>query len=172
MRIKEATALIITFMIMSCGKISTGATVVINKTTENGVAGTAQFKKENNQLGVVVKIQGKPNTTNAVHIHQNGDCGNEGKNAGGHWNPTSEDHGTWGAGQHHSGDIGNITTNENGRGSIVVVDKNNRWTIGGSSNTNIIGRSIIIHVGSDDGTSQPTGNAGARAGCGTIAKER
>jgi len=32
----------------------------------------------------------------------------------------------------------------------------------------IIGKSVIVHAGSDDLTSQPSGNAGARAGCGVI----
>jgi Cu/Zn superoxide dismutase len=32
----------------------------------------------------------------------------------------------------------------------------------------ILGRSVIIHAQADDLTTQPTGNAGARIGCGII----
>ena len=94
----------------------------------------------------------------------------EGRAAAGHWNPTQEKHGRWGIKEHHSGDVGNINTDSNGYGKITVVDTNNRWSAGGSKNTNVIGRSIIVHANIDDGTSQPTGNAGFRVGCGVIKK--
>lgn len=34
----------------------------------------------------------------------------------------------------------------------------------------ILGRTVIIHDGTDDFTSQPAGNAGARIACGVIRK--
>jgi Cu-Zn family superoxide dismutase len=43
-----------------------------------------------------------------------------------------------------------------------------RWTLGGSWSKNIVGKSIIIHGGTDDYKTQPTGNAGTRIGCGVI----
>ena len=119
---------------------------------------------------MVVEIKGKQNKTHAVHIHEIGECGDEGRAAAGHWNPTKEKHGRWGIKEHHSGDVGNINTDSNGYGKITVVDTNNRWSAGGSKNTNVIGRSIIVHANIDDGTSQPTGNAGLRVGCGVIKK--
>jgi len=33
----------------------------------------------------------------------------------------------------------------------------------------VIGKTIVIHSGYDDGMSQPTGNSGERVGCGAIA---
>jgi Cu-Zn family superoxide dismutase len=34
--------------------------------------------------------------------------------------------------------------------------------------TSVIGRGLIVHAGSDDYKTQPTGNAGARVACGII----
>ena len=36
---------------------------------------------------------------------------------------------------------------------------------------NPIGKAVIFHQGSDDGTSQPTGDAGTRAACGILQKQ-
>jgi superoxide dismutase, Cu-Zn family len=46
------------------------------------------------------------------------------------------------------------------------------WTISGTDSTkNILGKAIIVHGGKDDYTTQPTGNAGSRIGCGVITKK-
>ena len=102
----------------------------------------------------------------AVHLHEHGDCGDEGKGAHGHWNPTGENHGKWGSAAYHSGDIGNISLDASGKGSIQV--STDRWALGGSGKTNILGRAIIVHSGVDDYTTQPSGNSGSRIGCGVI----
>ena len=68
------------------------------------------------------------------------------------------------------GDIGNIKIDDRGKGKISITDKSGRWSIGGSPETDIIGKAIVVHVGMDDMASQPTGAAGARIGCGVIKK--
>jgi len=45
------------------------------------------------------------------------------------------------------------------------------WTIGGDPKTNVVGRSIVVHASPDDYVTQPTGNAGARIGCGVVQLE-
>jgi len=77
----------------------------------------------------------------------------------GHWNPTGESHGYWGTKSFHSGDLGNI--------KLTVVDNNKRWSLEKSGKKSVIGKTIIMHSGYDDGTSQPTGS-GERVGCGVI----
>lgn len=106
------------------------------------------------------------NKSVAVHIHEHGDCSDAGKGAHGHWNPTNEAHGKWGSSAFHSGDIGNVNLDDKGEGSITL--NSNRWTIGGDEKTNILNRAVIVHSGVDDFTTQPTGNAGSRIGCGLI----
>jgi Cu-Zn family superoxide dismutase len=130
--------------------------------------GMATFEKDGDEVKMHLEltVPSKANQSVAVHFHAMSDCGNMGKMAGGHWNPTNEPHGKWGTGSFHSGDIGNISLDGKGKGMIDI--KTNRWTLGGDSTTNIIGKSIIVHSGVDDYKSQPAGNSGERIGCGVI----
>jgi Cu-Zn family superoxide dismutase len=107
--------------------------------------------------------------THAIHIHEKADCSSpDGKSAGGHWNPTFENHGKWGdENGFHKGDIGNIEADENGSAKLKM--QTDEWCIGcGDETKDILGKSIIVHQGTDDFVSQPSGNAGARISCGGI----
>ena len=134
------------------------------------LTGMAKFTRKGDEveLELTLDVPKKANSTVAVHFHEHGDCGDEGKGAHGHWNPTKEDHGKWGSAKYHSGDLGNIKLDKDGKATFTV--KTNRWTIGGPEKTNILNRAIIIHSGVDDYTTQPTGNSGSRIGCGVINK--
>jgi len=132
-------------------------------------SGTADFVKKDDgtvELTLKVNFPIMANKSVAVHLHEHGDCSDEGKGAHGHWNPTNEKHGKWGSGEFHSGDIGNVQLDGDGNGELTM--STDRWTIGGSDQTNILNRAVIVHSGVDDYTTQPTGNAGSRIGCGVI----
>lgn len=133
------------------------------------VSGTARFETQADgqvKMMLDITVPQKANSSVAVHIHEHGDCGDMGKNAHGHWNPTGEAHGKWGEGQFHSGDIGNIDLDSEGKGTAELIT--NRWTIGGDTTSNVLNKAIIIHSGKDDYKSQPAGDAGSRIGCGVI----
>lgn len=132
------------------------------------VSGMAQFTANGDkvQLNLHLTISSMPNKVVAVHIHENANCGEMAMAAGGHWNPTNEMHGKWGSGNFHSGDIGNVTLDANGNGTLKM--ETDRWSIGGDSKTNILNHSIVVHNGTDDFVSQPAGNSGQRIGCGVI----
>jgi len=170
MKLKNTTTLLFTTLVISgCSKNNKTIKTTISEIGESGVSGRIFFENINGDMKATISISGKANTINAVHIHENGDCGGEeGKKAGGHWNPTGEDHGMWGSVEYHSGDLGNIKTDSTGTGQETVVDMEKRWTVGGSKTTNIIGKAIIVHEKADDGISQPSGNAGKRVACGVI----
>lgn len=138
---------------------------------DTALNGTAVFTKENGKVKLVLNItcEKMKNKSVAVHLHEMGDCGDMGKMAHGHWNPTNEQHGKWGSSSFHSGDIGNVALDADGKGSLQM--ETDRWTIGGDEKTNILNRSVIVHGGVDDFTTQPTGNAGSRIGCGVITKK-
>ena len=146
----------------------TEVNATINPTSGNEVTGTAVFTPSGDSITLTVEIQNASPGLHGVHIHEYGDCSApDGTSAGGHWNPTNAAHGKWGEGEFHLGDIGNIVVGENGTGTIELTT--DLWEIGTGSIIDVVGKSIIVHAGADDFTSQPSGAAGARIGCGAIA---
>lgn len=134
--------------------------------------GTAKFYQLNSiqiRLDVVIDDKSRADSNVAVHFHEHGDCSNKGEGAHGHWNPTKENHGQWGTAPFHSGDIGNIQLDNNGHATKSVTT--DRWSITDGAANNVIGLGIIVHGGTDDYTTQPTGNSGPRIGCGVIMKQ-
>jgi len=143
------------------------AIAVINSASGSGVTGMATFTQIGQTVMLHIEIKNVDTGLHAVHIHENGDCSSpDAKSAGGHWNPTNVAHGKWGEGEFHLGDIGNIDVGEDGRGVIELSTE--LWEIGTGSNIDVVGKGIIVHSGADDFTSQPSGNAGSRIGCGVI----
>ena len=136
------------------------------------VTGTVSFNEDNGKVKMTldITVPKKANQSVAVHIHEHGSCGDMGKDAHGHWNPTKMNHGKWGSAAFHSGDIGNVDLNAEGKGTLEL--ETDLWSISASDSTkNILNKAIIVHGGVDDFTTQPTGNAGSRIGCGVINKK-
>lgn len=146
------------------------AEVIITSTyTDTVVNGKAKFETLDNgkvKMQLEIEVPSKAGKSVAVHIHEHADCGDNGKNTHGHWNPTNAQHGKWGSASFHSGDIGNVKLDKKGKGTLTL--ETDLWTLGGTPDKNIVGRAIIVHGGVDDYTTQPTGNAGSRIGCGII----
>lgn len=133
------------------------------------VSGTAKFDADDNgkvKLTLEVTIPAKAGKSVAVHLHEHGDCGDNGKMSHGHWNPTNQQHGKWGSASFHLGDIGNVQLDAQGKGTLTM--ETDLWTLGGTADKNILNKAVIVHGGVDDYTTQPTGNAGSRIGCGVI----
>lgn len=151
---------------------SAHAVATLNATMpDTTLTGTADFTAQDGKvkLTVTLSIPALKNKSVAVHIHDMADCGDMGKGAHGHWNPTNQQHGKWGTGSFHLGDIGNVSLDSTGKGTLQM--ETDLWTIGGDAKTNVLNHSIIVHSGMDDFTSQPAGNAGSRIGCGVIEKK-
>lgn len=143
--------------------------VVMEAKSGSSLEGEAVFVEENGEVTLTANFSGLSEGSHAIHLHENADCSaDDGTSAGGHWNPTFENHGKWGADEgYHKGDIGNFEVDAEGNGSITF--STDEWCIDCDDDTkNIIGTSLMIHDGVDDFTSQPAGNAGTRIGCGVI----
>jgi superoxide dismutase, Cu-Zn family len=149
------------------------AVAVLNGTQpDTTVTGTVRFSEENGKvkMNLDITVPKKANQSVAVHIHEHGNCGDMGKEAHGHWNPTNVNHGKWGSDSFHRGDIGNVDLDGEGKGTMEL--ETDLWSISSSDTTkNILNKAIIVHGGKDDFTTQPTGNAGTRIGCGVITRE-
>lgn len=144
-------------------------TVMLDSKSGSTAKGNVVFRQRSSTVSMTAVFSGLAEGEHAIHLHEKSDCSAEdGSSAGGHWNPTAQPHGAWGdeAG-YHKGDIGNFTANANGVGTITFVT--DEWCIGcGDDTKNIIGKSVIVHQGTDDFKSQPSGAAGARVSCGGI----
>jgi len=144
-------------------------TVLLESKSGSSAKGNIVFRQRATTVSMTAVFSGLAEGEHAVHLHEKSDCSAEdGSSAGGHWNPTAQPHGAWGdeAG-YHKGDIGNFTANANGVGTITFVT--DEWCIGcGDDTKDIIGKSVIVHQGTDDFKSQPSGAAGARVSCGGI----
>lgn len=141
----------------------------LDSKSNSNATGKVEFSEKDGTVTIKAKVMGLSPGTHAIHIHENADCtAADGTSAGGHWNPTFEKHGKWGdADGYHKGDIGNFEADRDGNGSISMTT--NEWCIGcDDQQKNILGKSIIVHQGADDFTSQPSGAAGARVSCGGI----
>ena len=117
-------------------------------------------------VAVHVHIEKAPPGTHGLHIHEKGDCSDpEAKSAGGHVNPGGMPHAGPKDPKHHAGDLGNIEIRADGTGDLDIVS--DMLTVKPGPNS-VIGRSVVFHEKADDLTTQPTGNAGGRLGCGVI----
>ena len=130
------------------------------------VSGSVTFTEEDGAVTMVAQLSGLTPGEHAIHLHEKADCSSDdGKSTGGHWNPTAEPHGKWGADEgYHRGDIGNFIADE--EGNATVEFSTDLWCLSCEDEVkNIRGKAVIVHQGVDDFTSQPSGAAGARISC-------
>ena len=144
-------------------------TVTMESKSGSEVKGNVVFSEENGVVTMTAVFEGLAPGEHAIHLHEEADCSaDDATSTGGHWNPTFAQHGKWGDAEgYHLGDIGNFTADEEGNGSITF--ETDQWCIGcGDEKKDILGKAVIVHQGTDDFTSQPSGAAGARVSCGGV----
>lgn len=154
----------------SCATKKNSAMAEIQSASGSTLTGEAVFEETAGGVTMTLTVQGATPGTHAVHLHESGDCSApDGTSAGPHWNPMNEAHGNRsGGGEFHAGDIANLEVGDDGTGTLEVTADD--WTIGTDDASDVIGKAVIIHASPDDFVSQPSGNAGARVGCGVVVK--
>lgn len=130
------------------------------------VKGMVLFYQLQNGVLVVADVKNLPTGSDdcykifGFHIHDGESChGNEQNqfaNAEGHYNPNDVPHPC------HSGDLPPLFENQGVAFSVVLTD---RFKL-----SEVMGKSIIIHLMPDDFTTQPSGNSGTMIACGIIMK--
>ena len=124
------------------------------------IRGCVRFRQMDGGVLVTAEIRGLPGDDGifAFHIHSGGTCSGSAddpfRDAQGHYHPENCPHPA------HAGDMPPLFSN---KGYAAQAFLTGRFTV-----REIIGRTVIIHAGTDDFTSQPAGNAGARIACGVI----
>lgn len=141
------------------------ASAVIHSTKGNTITGVVYFEQKSDGLHITADIEGLTPGLHGIHIHEYGDCAcDDAICTGEHFNPTNQPHGGLSSAQRHVGDFGNLEANSQGIAHLAIVDK--LTTLNGPHS--ILGRALIVHAQPDDLVSQPSGNSGARIGCGVV----
>lgn len=144
------------------------AEAIIKPTAGNNISGYIRFYQAGQDtVRVNAQVTGlPPNSERGFHIHENGNCSApDAMSAGGHYNPTGHQHGKAGP-QSHVGDLPSLMADSTGVATLIYETKN--ISIGTGQPSDVKGRAVVVHKDKDDFTTQPTGNSGARIGCGVI----
>jgi len=130
------------------------------------INGTVTFVQATDGVEVLVEVTGLSPGKHGIHIHEKTDLSDpELKGAGGHWNPEGHKHGAPNQGDHHAGDLGNITADDKGVAKAQMTIRG--VAISGEKN-GVVGHSVIIHEKEDDMKTDPAGNSGTRIAGGVI----
>lgn len=141
--------------------------VLINPDGEE--IGNVALEQLERGVRIFAQADGVPQGVHAFHIHQTGQCDTpDFKSAGGHFNPTGEQHGWNNAQGHHAGDFPNVHVHEDGKLAIEYFTDAVTLTDGETSVFDEDGSAIVMHEGADDYQTDPAGDAGARIACGVI----
>ncbi len=153
-------------------KTENKAVAQLQPTQGHEVRGTVTFtEKAEGGVEVDASVQGLSPGKHGIHIHEFGDCSApDASSAGGHYNPLGSPHGAPDnpPAERHAGDLGNI---EAGPAGNTATYRRTDQVIGMEGESSIIGKSVVVHAGADDLTSQPAGDSGPRVACGVITRQ-
>lgn len=147
-------------------RVTSALDVRIAPKSGSRMSGRATFREVPEGVQVVVHVSGLTPGPHGVHIHERSDCSApDATSAGEHYSPDRHPHGLPPTTPRHLGDFGNIQVQEDGRGHLEIL------AAGANLRPNdphsFLDRAIVVHADRDTGE-QPSGNSGARVGCGEI----
>lgn len=129
----------------------------------------ASAMQQNDGLRISVSASGLRAGTYGLHVHAVGRCdAPDFTSAGPHWNPTMRQHGSQNPQGPHRGDLPNLIVGANGQGEIAFTIPDARVSGGVGGMLDSDGAAIVVHAGPDDYRTDPSGNSGARIGCGVF----
>ena len=145
--------------------------------TSGQAVGVVVLKERHGKVTVSAAVKRLAPGFHGFHVHSVGECTPPFTSAGGHFNPDGSGHGD------HAGDLPSLLVNENGRGELRFLT--DRFSISDLFDDD--GSALVVHAGRDNYANIPdryhshatdtfgpdtdtlaTGDAGARAACGTV----
>ncbi len=167
---KWRIALIVGLVLCLAGRAYAGSAVAELKPTktDSRLKGQVKFTEEKDGVVVLAELWNAPPGKHGIHIHEKGSCADGGNAAGGHFNPSGNDHGFAPKDfplHAHPGDMGNIDVDVDGHGTLKLHMP--ELGLASRARYDIRNLAVILHEKQDD-FSQPTGNAGGRIACGVI----
>ena len=172
--IAPAIAMAAASLLAACGsmggKPSTAVELVPTAAiTPNPTRGTVTFTALDHGVRVAGEVRGLvPGSEHGFHIHEKGDCGDNGNASGGHFSPTGGTHGKFGAPGSHAGELPSLRADSSGVARFSLEDHSISLAPGAANS--VIGRALVVHRDPDDFTTQPSGNSGPRIACAVIGK--
>ena len=162
-----ALLLVVAVPVVAAGELSGAQHAGAELHDLNGnIVGWAQFTEDaDGTLHVNVQVSGLSAGLHGIHIHNTADCTPPFSAAGGHHNPLGLHHGD------HAGDLPNLIVNIAGRGHLEAMTDQATLSPSVISVFDANGSALIIHAGTDDYVTDPSGNSGARIACGVIVAE-
>ncbi|WP_256731571.1 superoxide dismutase family protein [Sphingomonas sp. dw_22] len=135
------------------------------RTADGKDVGKAVAEEIDGAIRVIVEAHGLPQGTHGTHVHAVGKCeGPDFASAGGHWNPTTHQHGKDNPMGPHAGDLPNLQVGEDGADRTI-------FTLAGGTFAGLMdedGAALVIHANADDYKTDPSGNSGGRIACGVF----
>ncbi|MEO5568000.1 MAG: superoxide dismutase family protein [Gemmatimonadaceae bacterium] len=129
--------------------------------------GTITLSDVSGGIMVMGTLRGIAPGDHGIHLHMTGSCEPTFDAAGGHWNPTSKDHGTGNAKGPHLGDLVNITVAADSSVSIHLTSPGGTLK-GENMLLDADGAAVVVHATADDYKTNPSGNSGNRVACGAV----
>ena len=154
------------------------AAVATMRDASGRTVGSASFAAATNGVRLRISVNGLAPGAHGIHVHAVGACDGSTptafSSAGGHFNPTSKQHGRLNPSGWHVGDLPNLVVDASGNGSADVVVESLTLDSGAAALLDADGSALVIHANPDDertdaGSSGP-GNSGARIACGVIGR--